>query len=203
MIKAIIFDVGGVIVRSGSRQGRTRWEKRLGLKEWESENIIFNSEMNQKAERGEVSDESFWKWAKSELQLSDAEYSEFIVDFWADNKVDQDLMTLIRGLRPQYQTAVISNATDTLRQDMKERYQISDAFDLIVCSAEEHIVKPEPEIFLRTLARLKVKPEESLFVDDMEVNVDAARKLGMTAIRFTPAVDLASRLQNYGVSIGE
>ena len=203
MIKAIIFDVGGVIVRSGSRQGRTRWEKRLGLKEWESENIIFNSEMNQKAERGEVSDESFWKWAKSELQLSDAEYSEFIVDFWADNKVDQDLMALIRGLRPQYQTAVISNATDTLRQDMKERYQISDAFDLIVCSAEEHIVKPEPEIFLRTLARLKVKPEESLFVDDMEVNVDAARKLGMTAIRFTPAVDLASRLQNYGVSIGE
>ena len=202
MIKAVIFDVGGVIVRSGSRQGRRKWEDHLGLNEWESEDIIFNSDMGTKAQEGEISDEDFWDWVKKRFELSDDEFTEFAVDFWADNQVDRELMGMIRKLRPAYITAIISNATDTLRQDLDERYHIDDAFDLIVCSAEEKVMKPDPEIFLNALNRLQIKPSESIFIDDMKANADAARELEMKAVHYTPAVDLTVELQKFGVLIG-
>jgi epoxide hydrolase-like predicted phosphatase len=202
MIKAVIFDVGGVIVRSGTRQGRRKWEDRLGLNEWESEDIVFNSDMGTKAQKGEISDEDLWNWVKKRFELSDDDFAEFTIDFWADNQVDQEMMVMIRKLRPAYTTAIISNATDTMRQDLDERYHIDDAFDLIVCSAEEKIMKPDPEIFLKTLNRLQVKPSESVFIDDMKSNADAARELGMKAIHYTPAIDLAAELRKFGVMIG-
>ena len=46
MIKAIIFDVGGVLIRTQDHSSRRQWEKRLGLAERESEQIVFNSEMD-------------------------------------------------------------------------------------------------------------------------------------------------------------
>jgi epoxide hydrolase-like predicted phosphatase len=202
MIKAVIFDVGGVIVQSGARQGRRKWEDRLELSEWESEDIIFNSDMGNKAQNGEISDEELWKWARKRFELSDDAFAEFTIDFWADNKVDQEMMAMIRKLRPTYTTAIISNATDTLRQDLDERYHIDDAFDLIVCSAEEKVMKPDPAIYLNTLNRLQIKPSESVFVDDMEANTAAARELEMKAIHYTPAIDLTAELYKYGVLIG-
>ena len=202
MIKAIIFDVGGVIVRSGNRPARSRWEKRLGLEEWESENIIFNSEMGHKAQLGEIGDADLWNWAKSALHLSDEQYPEFVADFWSDNQVDDEMMASIRALRSKYTTAIISNATETLRQDLEERYQIADAFDLIVCSAEEKVMKPNPEIYIRTLERLEIEPSEGIFVDDMKTNVTAAEVVGLKAIQYTPGIDLITEFRNYGVSTG-
>jgi epoxide hydrolase-like predicted phosphatase len=202
MIKAVIFDVGGVIVRSGDRKEREKWERQLGLNEWQSEDIIFNSEMGIRAQMGEISDQVLWKWVAERFELSSDKFDEFHDDFWADNKVDQDLMTMIRELRPAYRTAIISNASDTLREDLAQRYQIADAFDLIVCSAEEKIMKPSPGIYERTLRRLELEPSESIFIDDMEINVTAARELGLKALRFTPALDLSAELQSYGLKIG-
>lgn len=202
MIKAVIFDVGGVIVQSGARQGRRKWENRLGLREWESEDIIFNSDMGRKAQIGEISDEELWNWARKRFDLSNDEFTEFTIDFWADNEVDEEMMAMIRKLKPAYTTAIISNATDTLRQDLDERYHIDDAFDLIVCSAEEKVMKPDPTIYLNTLNRLQIKPSESAFIDDMEANAAAARELDMKAIRYSPAIDLTAELYKYGVVIG-
>ncbi len=202
MIKALIFDFGGVLVRSGERNGRRKWERRLGLNEWGSEDIVFNSEMGIKGQLGEISEESLWTWVAGQWDLSPAEFAEFRDDFWADNAVDDDLMAMIRKLQPAYTTAIISNATESLRIDLTERYQIADAFDIIVCSAEEKIMKPDPELFLRALDKLQNKPSECIFVDDMEVNVKAAQNLGLKAIRFEPDIDLAAEFERYGVTKG-
>ena len=62
-------------------------------------------------------------------------------------------------------------------------------FDGIVISAHEGCIKPEAEIFERLLSRYGIAPADALFVDDMQINVDAARRLGIDAYRFlrTPA----------------
>jgi epoxide hydrolase-like predicted phosphatase len=202
MIKSVIFDVGGVLVRSGDRKGRTKWERRLGIDEWKSEEIIFNSEMGRKAQLGKISDQALWEWAAGQFDLSPEEFQRFHDDFWADNAVDQAMIEMIKGLRPAYKTAIISNATDTLRDDLKDRYQILDFFDLVACSAEEKTMKPGPEIYLRTIERLQNEPGECIFIDDMEENVTAARRLEMKAIHFTPGTDLADQLSAFGVRIG-
>jgi FMN phosphatase YigB (HAD superfamily) len=110
MIKATIFDVGGVLVRTIDHSSRRQWEQKLGLEEGETEEIVFNSEMGLKAQRGDVTDAELWYWVEQRLNLGD-QLMEFRAGFWAGDYLDRDLVSFIRSLRPTYQTAIISNAT--------------------------------------------------------------------------------------------
>jgi epoxide hydrolase-like predicted phosphatase len=202
MIKAIIFDVGGVLIRTTDHSYRRRWEAKLGLEPGEAEDIVFNSEMGQKAQRGEISDEELWRWIGERLDLGQ-KLEDFRQDFWAGDVLDKDLVALIRSLRPHYQTAVISNATDALHGSLAGQLGIADAFDVIVGSAYEGIMKPSPAIYKRALAALDRRAQESVFIDDFQHNVEAAQSLGMSAVHFHPGLDLAAELAGLGVQIPE
>jgi epoxide hydrolase-like predicted phosphatase len=199
VIKAVVFDVGGVLIRTPDRSSRLAWEQRLGLDEWESEEIVFGGEMGTKAQVGEVSDEALWRWVGRRLELNSARLDDFRRDFWRGDVLDLDLVDYIRRLRPRYRTAIISNATDALRGRLTNEYPIDDAFDLIVVSAEEHTMKPEREIYLRALARLGRPAGEVIFVDDSPANVTAAQELGMESLLFHPTIDLVRELAQFGV----
>ena len=201
MIKAVIFDVGGVLIRTADHSSRRDWETRLGLAEWESEEIVFNSEMGQKAQRGEIETTELWQWIGRHLNLDTTTLQAFQAGFWAGDVLDTELVTFIRRLRPRYQTAIISNATTTLRQMLTTKYPIADAFDLIVVSGEEKVMKPDPAIYERTLARLGRQAEEALFVDDFAHNIEAAQQLGMATVHFRPDTNVPAELARLGVII--
>jgi glucose-1-phosphatase len=201
MIKAVIFDVGGVLVRTESQQKRREWEARLGLAPGESEEIVFGGEMGTKAQNGAIGDEAHWAWIGQRLALDEPTLKAFRRDFWAGDVLDTGLVDFIRQLRPHYQTAIISNATEGLRAALTNQFQIADAFDLIVGSAEEKVMKPDPEIYRRTLVRLGRQPEEAVFVDDFAHNIAAAEGLGMKTIHFRPGVDVPAALAQLGVVI--
>ena len=152
-IKAVIWDVGGVLVRTHDHSGRRRWEQELGLPIGAADDLVFHSRMGTLAQQGQITDEALWQWIGEELQLGE-DLETFRSDFWAGDELDGSLEQIIRGLRPRYQTAVISNATDALNYTLTNTYPIADAFDLIVGSAYEHIMKPSPEIYRRALQRL-------------------------------------------------
>ena len=121
-------------------------------------------------------------------------------DFWRGDRLDRELVGLIRRLRPHYQTAIISNALDNLNQFLDETLHIADAFDLVVGSAYEGVMKPDALIFERTVARLGRRPQETVFIDDFAHNVEGARAIGMYAIHFRPGIDLPAELARLGVS---
>jgi HAD superfamily hydrolase (TIGR01509 family) len=196
-IRAVLFDVGGVLVRTFDHSGRQTWERRLGLPPGGAEAIVLNSEMGHRAQRGEISDEALWVWVSERLALGD-ELAAFRADFWRGDRVDESLVALIRRLRPRYQTAVISNAGDALRTTLQS-YGLLDEFDLIVGSAYEGIMKPRPAIYERTLARLGRAANEAVFIDDAPANIAGATAVGLHTIHFTPATDLAGELQRLGV----
>lgn len=202
MIKGIIFDNGGVLLRTNDHRGRRKWEEKLGLEEWELEVIVFGSEMGTKAQMGEISYERLWDWIGQRFNLAPKELEDFHDDFWAGDVLDTDLIDYVRSLKDDYKIAMISNASDNLRQNLQIEYDIADVFDLIVCSSEEHVMKPHQEIYLRTLERLDCEPAEVVFVDDSEPNVQAARKLGMAAIHFRPSTDLPSEFRKLGINGG-
>ncbi|MCB8942948.1 MAG: HAD family phosphatase [Ardenticatenaceae bacterium] len=201
MIKAVIFDVGGVLIRTESHASRRQWERRLGLADWESEQVVFNSEMGQKAQRGEITNAELWQWIGQHLKLDEAGLQAFTAGFWAGDVLDTALIDFIRQLRPQYQTAIISNATDGLRQMLTTQYPLADAFDLIVVSAEEKVMKPNAAIYERTLARLGRQPQEAVFVDDFAHNIEAAQQLGMATIHFRPGTNVPEALAQLGVTV--
>jgi len=198
MIKAIIFDVGGVLIRTVDHSYRRNWEKKLGLDERESEEIVFNSNMGLRAQRGEITDDELWSWVGQRLNLGD-QLEEFRTSFWAGDELDQDLVSFIRSLRPHFQTAIISNATDELRTTLTGKFKIADAFDLIIGSAEEKIMKPDPAIYIRALQGLGLQAEETVFIDDFAHNIAAAKRLGMAVIHFSPSVDIATELAGFDV----
>ena len=201
MIKAVIFDVGGVLIRTESHESRRMWERRLGLADWESEQIVFNSEMGQKAQRGEIETAELWQWIGEHLNLDEATLQAFQDGFWAGDVLDEGLIDFIRQLRRKYQTAIISNATNTLREMLTNKYPIADAFDLIVVSGEELVMKPDAAIYERTLARLGRQPEETVFIDDFAHNIEAAQQLGMAAIHMRPDTNVPEGLARLGVTV--
>ena len=196
-IRAVIFDIGGVLVRTVDPSARAVWEQRLGLPLGGAEAKVLNSPTGHSAQRGEISEADLWRWVQQELQLGE-DLERFRADFWRGDAVDASLIDFIRRLRPRYRTAVISNATDSLRATLT-RYGLLELFDVIVGSAYEGVMKPDPAIYARALNRLGLRAEQTVFIDDAPANVAGTIAVGMDAIQFTPSIDLESALTRLGV----
>jgi glucose-1-phosphatase len=199
MIEAVILDIGGVIIRTADHSQRRAWEQKLSLAERESEDIVFGGEMGTRAQQGLITEAELWAWVGERLALEGDGLAAFRHGFWAGDVLDVELVEFIRRLRPTYQTAVISNATDGLRRALTEQHGIVDAFDLIVCSAEERVMKPDPAIYQVTLERLGRQPDEAVFIDDFAHNIEAARNLGMCTIHYRRGTDIPAELARLGV----
>ena len=91
-------------------------------------------------------------------------------------------------------TAILSNMSDNVLENMKREFDWIHRFDVLVWSFQLHMVKPGPAIYRHTLAELGTQPEETLFLDDKLVNVEAARALGIQAIQFSTVERLRADL---------
>jgi epoxide hydrolase-like predicted phosphatase len=198
-IRAVIWDIGGVLVRTEDPQPRQRQAERLGLTREELEILVFGSEMGQKAQWGTISAQELLEYACREVRLPVEQVASFEQEFFAGDRLDEGLVDHIRSLRSCYRTGIVSNAWDDVRKMIVERWKMADAFDQIILSAEVKICKPEPRIFQIALQRLEVAPEEAVFIDDLQRNIDGARAVGMHAIRFLSAEQVRADL---GVFLG-
>jgi HAD superfamily hydrolase (TIGR01509 family) len=200
-IRAAIFDYGGVLMRTVNPTPRHELGQRLGLPSGGVDELVFESPLWDAAQLGRVSSVEFWTHAARRLGLGAEEMAEFRQTFWAGDRLDEDLLALVDHLRGSgYRTALLSNAPADLRQ-LVERSGVADVFDVVVVSGCEGVVKPDPEIFERTLARLGVSAQEAIFVDDDRVNVAAARSVGLEAVRFLGLPPLRKRMQDLGLPI--
>ncbi len=186
MIRALITDFGGVLVRTHTDRSRRELERRLNLPPYTIENRLFASEQSLRAQRGEITEETFWQELERELELAKYGVSDkdFRDTFFADDFLDRELVALVRSVRPTLKTGLISNAWTGLRHALNHVFYIADAFDTLVISAEEKIMKPDPRIYHLALDRLGVQPHEAIFLDDFKVNIDAANALGLIGIHF-------------------
>ncbi|MCA9980788.1 MAG: HAD-IA family hydrolase, partial [Anaerolineales bacterium] len=175
MIQAVIFDVGGVLLRTHDWTGRHKWDEKLGLPHGRVEHTFFNSDLGLEAQHGRVTTDQHWHNVAQRLGIPHEQLPQLRADFWAGDRFDDELADLIRQLHGRYQTAIISNAPDDLRHVLTHDFHIADAFDLIVVSAEEEVMKPDPAIYQRTLQRLGRQAEEAIFIDDSPTNIAGAQ----------------------------
>ncbi|HLF27586.1 MAG TPA: HAD family phosphatase [Anaerolineae bacterium] len=185
MIRALLTDFGGVLVRSRTDRTRRALEARLGLPSHSLENLVFGCEASLRGQRGDISHEDCWKQIGLNLKLgSRMTVAEFYEQFFVEDFLDEELLALIRSMRPAIKTGLISNAWDNGRHLFTAIFPIADAFDVMVISAEERVTKPDPRIYQAALARLGVQAVEAVFVDDMPENVRGAEALGIHGIHF-------------------
>lgn len=201
MIRALIFDYGGVLMRTVDPTPRREVERRFDLEPGEAAKLVFKSPRWHDVQHGRIDSEAFWADVGQRLGLDAQELEAFRRGFWSGDRLDQELVDLIRHLRDEgYRAALLSNAPADLRQYLEE-LGIADAFDVIVISGEEGVVKPHPEIYERALERLNAAPEEAVFVDDMRANVEAARQAGLHSTRFRGLAPLGGWLRDLGVGV--
>jgi epoxide hydrolase-like predicted phosphatase len=194
-LKAIIFDVGGVLIRTQSRAGRERWARRLGMAAAEFENFVFGGESGRAAQLGHKTEAAHWQWLGRHFGLSEAQLAEMRHDFFAGDVMDEALVGYVQRLRQAgYRTGLLSNYSDGARRLWQEVYPFIEHFDGVVISCEVGIMKPSPEIYVLAAAKVGVTGPESLFIDDFSQNVAGARAVGMAAIHFTDPVQARQAL---------
>lgn len=193
-IQAVIFDFGGVLVRMVNDQPRLMLAEKLGVPLSRIDDLIFFSDTSLKASRGEIKVKQHWEAVGGALGIPPEKMPDFLEQYWSADDVNWELLDFIKSLRPGYKVGLLSNAWDDLRQTLHERWNMDVLFDDLVISAEAGYIKPDPRIYHLALNRLGVNPAGAVFIDDILVNVVAARNEGMHAIQFLDNQQLFSEL---------
>ena len=185
-IKTVIFDMGGVLVRTENSEPRATLGLRFGKTYSEMDQIVFANKSSGRASRGDISARDHMQHVMRTLDLpeTDEAINNFIDEFFLGDKVDGEIVDYIDSLRPDYKTVLLSNAWDSLRKVLVEKWKIADAFDEIFISAEMGVAKPDLKIYEMVIEKLGIAPEECVFVDDFIQNIEAARKFGIYGIHF-------------------
>jgi len=188
-IKAVIFDIGGVLVRTEDLGQRRAWEQRFGLPDWGLAGLVFDNPVAAQATVGRATTADVWRYVGEQLNLADADLRQLEEDFWAGDRYDLSLIEWIGSLRPGLRTGILSNAWDWM--PIRHAPHINPTvFDAIVYSQEIGLAKPAPESFQIVLEQLGVQAPEAIFVDDFPENIVAANALGMHGVLFRPQDDV-------------
>ncbi len=197
-IKTIFFDLGGVLLEL--REGATvkTLAERAGLAPEVVENA-FPLDEYYRYERGEMDETAFfavWRDAIGSEVLTDSDFTSA----W-DRLVGDELETvaLMERLLPHYQVYILSNTNDYHIRSLTPKYNLFNKVDGTVYSYKLGCRKPEARIFELALEQAGTTAAESVFIDDMEVNVAAAAELGVHAIHFTGVADLKIELKLLGI----
>lgn len=182
-VRAVLFDFGGVIVRTEYQAPREHLAERLNMTYEDLSKIVFESETSRLASIGQMTTEAHWAAVARRLSRPASEAASLREEFFAGDVLDRDLVDYIRALRPRYKTGLLSNAWADTREYLVRNHLV-EAFDAVIISAEVGMMKPERAIFELALRQLEAGAHEAAFVDDTSSNVEAARQMGVHGILF-------------------
>jgi len=123
---------------------------------------------------------------RDRLGLGEQQLAAYMADLWREylGSANTELIEYARRLRPRYRTGILSNSFVGARERERAAYGFEDLVDEIVYSHEVGMAKPDPRIYGLVCTRLKVQPQEMIFLDDADQAVAGAREAGMHAVRY-------------------
>lgn len=183
-IRAVVFDIGGVLEITPPTGWDAAWERRLQLQPGQLNQRMRDVWLGGSV--GTIAEAEVERSVGQRLGLSAAEVAAFMDDLWAEylGTPNDELIGYFASLRPRYRTGILSNSFVGARRKEQQRYRFHELCDLIIYSHEEGLKKPDPRFYALACARLQVQPAEMLFLDDIDVCVEGARACGIQAIRF-------------------
>ncbi|MEV4880249.1 HAD-IA family hydrolase [Streptomyces cyaneofuscatus] len=207
----VILDIGGVLEFTPDTGWVQRWEKELELAPgavdermrdvWEAGSV------------GSIGEQEVREQVAARLELDAGRLEAFMGDLWAEylGTPNEELIAYLRGLRGlrglrelrgSCALGILSNSFVGARERETALYRFDELVDDIVYSHEIGINKPDPRAFEAACAGLGVRPEDCLFVDDVLVNVEAARAVGMQAHLYEDNARTIARIAAHVVEAG-
>ena len=198
MIKAIIFDIGGVVLNPGNFEPLSRkYAKVMKRKAPEVHKVIDKHWRLWKVES--INESEFFDGIAKDLKvgLGKAKLREIMYGLIKPSK---GMFTLARKLRRNYKVFSLTNHTREFFVFLDGKFGIENKFDGIFKSYDSRMAKPDTNFFKYMLDKTGMKPGECVFIDDSGENVEAARKLGMTAILHISTKRTEKELRKAGVN---
>ena len=201
-LRAVVFDYGMVLTGPPAPEAHAALLRITGLDAARFKSLYWPN--RQAYDEGQLTGLAFWQKFVREagLNLSQAaveELSLWDARMWTTCNpamLAWQLALKKRGLL----TAILSNMGDNVLDNMKREFDWLPRFDVRVWSYQLRMAKPAPAIYRHLLKELGTRPEETLFLDDRQVNVEAAQALGMKALLFTTVEQLRIDLIAQGLA---
>jgi putative hydrolase of the HAD superfamily len=190
----VIFDLGGVVLN---------WEPKKLIADFfpakvSGEKIVTGLLKHKdwaEFDKGTLSSEEILKRASERTDISVVELREFLYEILERLTLKLKTMELIKELkREKHRLYILSNLPLETADYLEKKYTIWELFDGIVFSSRIKLIKPSPEIYQYILNKFDLIPEETVFLDDLKENVDAAVREGINGIHFQSAEQAKSEL---------
>ncbi len=192
VIKAIVFDFGGVINKIGNLK------KSLDKIQFKTDDkyqkfIDFSNKAFNKSHLYEVDDLFVAIREFYDVKLSNEEICKLTVE------PNDEVIKLLKSLSEKYDLYILTSIhKDLMKVFLKER-PIASCFKEIIETCKEHLSKKDIRLYQRVISKIGYKPEEILFIDDGQKNLDLASNLGMNTVLFQSAKNLEEDLLKYNI----
>jgi glucose-1-phosphatase len=202
LIKAVIFDLGRVIVPFDFHRGYSRLEALCGIPAAHLPGRIAATGLVPRFERGEIEPRDFVREFADQLDIRIG-YEDFC-EIWCSIFLPEPLIPeeLLAGIRRNYRLLLLSNTNAIHFEMIRKAYPLLRHFDTLVLSYEVGAMKPSPEIYRRAIEAAGCRPEECFFTDDIADYVEGARRQGIDAVQFRSAEQIEEELRNRNVRWG-
>ncbi len=197
-IQGIIFDFGGVIHSFDYGSFFRRFRSRTDRTFEEMTSLVAGSGIPGTYESGEISSGEFFRGIASLCGLRVTE-EEFLSAFVAIFTPIEPTIRLIRTLSRSYRLGLLSNTNEWHFEHHIRGLEFFPLFDAVTLSYQVRAMKPAEAIYRDSLKRIGFSPEECVFIDDREENVEGARKMNIHGIHYTGHEGLVSSLAQRGV----
>lgn len=198
IIKTIFFDVGGVLLVDFIDKKIVHMAEK-----YHKDPLVLlkaKTKIRPFADLGQISDPEFWQKVLDEVGILATE------DDWALDSYMQPIegvLAIVKSLKQGgYRIAILSNDSREMATARRQKYRFDVLFHDIIISSEHGVIKPDPEIYWIALKRMRLFPENCLFIDDRQDNLNTAAEIGMYTILFQNANQLKNEMYSLGISLG-
>jgi len=184
VIRAVVFDVGGVLALVGPMDFGRRWEAELGLADGAIG--VAMADVWAAGELGRVTEDEVHRAMRDRLGLTGEQVGAVMAEMWRQylGVANTELIEYARRLRPAYRTGILSNSFVGAREREHREYGFGDLVGELIYSHEVGLSKPDRALWELTCRRMGVAPGEMVFLDNAPRLVASARDFGIAAVLF-------------------
>lgn len=187
VIKAVLFDIGDVILDDGYVKGIRLFEIDKNITNGKLYYVAHDLAPWKDFTRGKLSEKKYWQEVKTKaknhlkIMIDIQKLRQYVIN----NMVyHPEVVDYISKIKKKYKTGIVSNFAKEWFHFFAKKYDFSRYFDVVSISGMTGIRKPEKAAFDYALRKLKIKPQEAVFIDDKQKYTDIAQQYGMIGIKF-------------------
>ena len=183
-MKAVLFDLFGVLLKERDAAGRRRVELAVG---GDAAIWPIYEDLRPAYDSGDVGDERFWRQLQVRAGLEPFDITEAVAADWESTmQEDEEMVSFALSLiDDRVCTGILSNLPAGLAKRARAEHEWLERVDAVTMSCDIGLIKPDPRAYAVALDAMGVSAKDTVYVDADPVNVAAAAELGMQAVHFT------------------